>query len=253
MRAHAVDTWPAPSCGAVLGSANAPRYARMQDFAVSSREDFRLDEPAVRRLQEREGTLLGLVISHPSPVRGAEAPDPLLFTPSAAEMVAQAKLGAPFGVLVSTRSLAYKPWWFGDQCPIRAVIGRIFRHGVTDCYSLVRDWFRVERGITIPDFPRDWEWWLGGKDLYMEGFYRAGGRSIPIKEAAPGDVILCRVRSKVSNHAVVLLPQGLVAHHLGSSVPYDPRAMSTVQRPGKWLHKLCTHALRWRGDLNPAG
>lgn len=249
MRASALDAWPASVCGAVVGAMDAPEYVPVSDFSVRSREDFRVDESAALRLERRYDALLGIVISHPSPAPRAAAPEPLLFTPSAAEMAAQTAMAVPFGVIVCTRSVAYKPWWFGDQCPTLPLVGRPFRHGVTDCYSLVRDWARLERGIAIPDFPRDWNWWLKGKDLYTAGFYEAGARSIPRSEAAPGDVILCRVRSKVPNHAVCLMEDGWVAHHFGSFVPYDPKALSRIQRAGRWLRKLGTHALRWHADI----
>ena len=173
--------------------------------------------------------MLGLVISHPDD-SASDNPDPLLFTPSAAEMRAQMALAVPFAVVVCTGSAAYVPWWFGDQRPTPGLIGRPFRHGVTDCYSFVRDWYRLEYGLRIPDFPRDWEWWKKGQDLYGQGFHRAGGRCIDPADARPGDVVLCRIRSRVPNHAVVLMPDGWVGHHFGSTAPYDPSAQSRVQR-----------------------
>ena len=51
--------------------------------------------------------------------------------------------------------------------------------GVSDCYSLIRDWYRTERGIALPEFPRDWEWWEYGGDLYAMGFAEAGFVKLP--------------------------------------------------------------------------
>ena len=248
MRTDAVDAWPEPACGVIVGTEDSPEYLPVSEVADRSRETFRVDEAAARRLVDRHGALLGFVISHPA---GGDGPaEPLLFTPSAAEMVAQALLAVPFGVVVCERSRSFKPWWFGDQCPTSKLIGRPFRHGVTDCYSFVRDWARLERKIILPDFPRDWNWWMKGMDLYRMGFYQAGARSIDPAKAAPGDVILLKVRSEVPNHAVVVLADGWIAHHFGSVVPYDPRAVSHVQPPARWVRTLATEALRWHEDID---
>lgn len=236
--------WPDPACGVVAGTEESPEFLPVGTDADLARDSFRIGGAEARRLKEGHGPVLGLVISHPDK-SGSADPDPLLFTPSASQMRAQMALGVPFAVVVCTGSAAYAPWWFGDQLRTPGLIGRPFRHGVTDCYSFVRDWYRLEYGIRIPDFPRDWEWWKKGQDLYRQGFHQAGGRCIDPADARPGDVILCRILSRTTNHAVVLMPDGWVGHHFGSTVPYDPSALSRVQRAGRWLRKLGTHTLRW--------
>ena len=256
MRAHAAEAWPAPACGVVVGVKESPEYIPAPAVSDPVRETFRMDIETARRFADQRGGLLGFVVSHPCEDRGDEAPDPLQFTPSAAEMTAQMSLAAPFGVVVCAGPNAFRPWWFGDQCPPTVLMGRPFRHGVTDCYSFIRDWFRADRGIRLPDFPRDWEWWRNGGDLYRDGFLAAGGRPIAIEEAGSGDVILCRIRSDVTNHALVLLPEGWFAHHFGSLVPYDPSTLSTVAKVRRWVRSMATHALRWREDMEepaPAG
>ena len=39
----------------------------------------------------------------------------------------------------------------GYQAPL---VGRPFHHGTLDCYGLMRDWYRLEWGLELPDFPR---------------------------------------------------------------------------------------------------
>ena len=143
MKAHALDAWPAAACGGVFGRGGGAVYRPLDGVADAPRETFRIDAAAVREVDASLGAPAAIVIAHPSP-EGAEGGkiDPLLFTPSAAEMRAQLDLALPFGVVVCDRAQAYRPFWFGDQCPIPPLLGRPFRHGVTDCFSVVRDWYR---------------------------------------------------------------------------------------------------------------
>ena len=249
VRAHAMDAYPEPACGAIFGTEDAPEYLPVTEVADRSREIFHVGEALVRDLEDRHGTMLAFVLSHPAADDEKEEVDPLLFTPSAAEMVAQVSLAVPFGVVVCNRSRSFEPWWFGDQCPIQRLLGRPFRHGVTDCFSLIRDWCRLERNILLPDFPRDWNWWLDGLDLYRMGFEQSGGRAIDQMEVGHGDVILFRIRSEVPNHAALVLSDGWIMHHLASFVPYDPARMSYWERPMRWHHQLATHWLRYHEDL----
>ena len=109
-----------------------------------------------------------------------------------------------------------------------------YRHGVNDCYSLIRGFHHEEWQITLPDVPRDWHWWLDGQDLYENGFHEAGFRRI---EDAPkrGDVFLARVRSKVVNHAGIWLGDGLVLHHLGGRDGLNLSKLPQIEPAERWM------------------
>ena len=84
--------------------------------------------------------------------------------------------------------------WWGKGVEKAPLIGRTFRHGVTDCYSLIKDYYEIEKGIVLPEFPRDWEWWKQGEqNLFEQGFTKAGFVRIDASEAKPGDVWLARI------------------------------------------------------------
>ena len=96
---------------------------------------------------------------------------------------------------------------------VAPLVGRPFSHGVLDCYALIRDWYKQERGIELPDFERRDEWWLHGQDLYMQNFAAAGFAPItgPMQV---GDVVLMQIRSPVANHAGVYIGNGHIMHHV---------------------------------------
>ncbi|WP_310346494.1 NlpC/P60 family protein [Methylobacterium sp. BE186] len=153
--------------------------------------------------------------------------------PSAQDMRSQMDWAVPWGISLVTEGGATDPFWFGDQVERPPLLGRPFRHGVDDCYSLVRDWHRQVAGIEIPDFVRDPDWWAPHEgepplDLYAQGFEQAGFVCVERSRGSilPGDCFICSVRSPVLNHAGVYIGGGLILHHLaGMCSGRDPAAV----------------------------
>ncbi|MDE9456052.1 NlpC/P60 family protein, partial [Xenorhabdus bovienii] len=107
---------------------------------------------------------------------------------------------------------------------IKPLLGRPFVHGIWDCYAIVRDWYRLERNIDIPDFERSDGWWDRGENLYMKNYVSAGFVECS-GELQIGDVIIMQVQANEPNHAGVYIGDGLMLHHmygqLSNKVPYS--------------------------------
>lgn len=176
------------------------------------------------------GGLLAVVHSHPD----------FPACPSAADMRGQISTGVPWGIVRTDGVTADAPVWFGDLSNSPPLLGRGYRHGVTDCYSLIRDYYWQELSQILPEFPRDWQWWTSGEDLYRTGFAPANFRVIPQTEAAPGDVWLAQIKSPVPNHGGVLLESGLILHHPGSGSPVDNTQLSRREPITRWLPYITT-------------
>ena len=99
---------------------------------------------------------------------------------------------------------------------------RIYRHGVTDCYGLVRDYYAAYFDIALDDVPREWDWWHKHKDYYRDHF-KAFDFHI-LEDAADlqkGDLCLMRLRSSVDNHCGIYDGNGLILHHLAGREAVD--------------------------------
>lgn len=228
IQAHALAAYPEEACGVIKNDA----YLRCRNVAADRRESFRI---AVKRLASLM-PFEAIVHSHP------DGPN----CPSADDMRQQVATGVPW-ILVSTDGQnCTPPFVFGDGTPIPTLIGRGFRHGVTDCYALIRDAFRLNRGIVLPEFPRDWEWWQQGGDLYRDGFAAAGLRRLTESEQpAPWDVFLAQTpKSPVPNHGGIYLGNGEILHHLTARHPVDPTRLS-AREPGSRWQAYVTHWLRY--------
>jgi len=195
---HADAEYPRESCGLVVGGCcyqpcvNAAEKPE-NDFVISAQ-----DYAAAMAM----GGVQAVIHSHPDG----------LDHPTYKDMEIQMASALPWCILPRGK----QPFWFGDQCPIPRLRGRVFRHGVTDCYSVIRDWFRLVRKTTLINLPRDDRWWHNGQDIYMENFRRAGFERIEMAEAERGDVLLGRIgpRVTVNNHAALYLGNGQILHHL---------------------------------------
>ena len=244
MRRDALEAHPRAVCSGVFGAGDNPVLLPVKEVASSSRAAFHVENAVIQRLAASAGPLRAIVYSHPSERESDVAP--VLFTPSAAEMRWQLSAAVPFIVLVTSPTRVADLFWFGDQCPIPPLLNRAFRHGVADCYSLVRDWYRLKNELTIAEYPRDWNWWnsgRGGPDMYENGFAEAGFHDIDRKDVVEGDTVLFRIRSRVTNHAGIVLEGGRLLHHIGFRSPIDTARRSHVARLDRWA-RYATHWLR---------
>ncbi len=223
MRAHAESEFPRESCGLVVGGA----YRPCRNVAEDPEAAFQVPRA---EMAAAGGSLQAVVHSHPGGPR----------CPSEADMRGQMATAVPWGIVPvdagggAPRALA--PFFWGDGSPPPPLVGRPFRHGVTDCYSLARDFYRLELGVALPDYPRSWGWWLADpdQDLYMRHFASAGFREVDGLSAEVGDIALMQVRSRVANHAAVYLGSGMVLHQLGVGAEHDPSRLSCREPVARW-------------------
>ena len=234
----AIAAYPLEMCGAVTPDG----FVQFTNKSPTPRDAFDCrDEQATC---QAAGRLLALVHSHPD---GPEAPSEL-------DVGSQIAMDVPWGIVVCTKDAAGTPYYWGDSLDPPPLIGRPFRHGPSgtdgrgDCGALVRDWYRIERGIHIPDFARGDDWWLTpGRDLYNEHFAAAGFKAVPVLHPDPkvavapeiGDVILIQWRvpasNLVPNHAGIFLGDGLLLHHLGNRLSRPESLMGWRKFIRTWL------------------
>jgi len=158
------------------------------------------------------------------------------FYPSASDMAQQYATAIPWAIACFDNNRS-EVVWFGDGVPTAPLIGRGFRHGVTDCYEAIRDFYKRIHSIDLIHIPRDWSWW-DNQCLYEDNFARAGFKSIAPEEMRPGDAFLATIRAKTPNHAGVYIGDGLIYHHTSSRDGYDPYRLSTVEPAARWLPYL---------------
>jgi cell wall-associated NlpC family hydrolase len=224
-RAHTIEAYPNEAAGMVWEG----QYVRLENRSTTPTDDVVLSDADLVAVSDAD------VFFHSHPDG--------LPCPSASDMIYQQQLGIPF---VITTWPVPDFFAFGDGLPKAPLLGRAFRHGVHDCYSLMRDWYLERHGdMGFPDQPRDWEWWRGkNKNLYMDGFTALGFESISPQEAIePGDVLLFNMLFTMPMHGAVVVDRHLLMHHGAGQRAYD-RTRLSVMVPRLRYERHISFALR---------
>lgn len=194
---HAAAEYPKEACGLVVVVNGRERYWPCEnqsdnpDNFVMSAEQWAEAEDA--------GAIIGLFHSHPN-----AAP-----TPSEADRASCEQSGIKWHIL----GWPVGTWAEIEPCGFEAPLeGRQFHHGVLDCWSLVRDWYRRERGVQLRDFARQDDWWEKGGDLYRQHLPEAG--FVPAETLEYGCLVLMQIGSSVPNHGAVYVGNDTILHHL---------------------------------------
>ena len=87
-------------------------------------------------------------------------------------------------------------------------------HGLVDCYSLCRDWYKREWGLDLHNYERRDQWWENDQNLYLDNFEKEGFRRIPVSELQRGDALLMQLSSPVPNHAAIYIGDQQILHHI---------------------------------------
>lgn len=220
---HAKEDCPRESVGLVHIVKGREKYYPCNNLAETPDEHFILD-PKDYIEAENKGEVVAVIHSHPITNHH----------PSPADRVACEKSKLPWHVVNPQTEL----WGYCEPEGYElSYVGRPFFHGVIDCYSLVRDYYKREYGIGLNDYHRRDQWWYKGENMYLDNFGKEGFKEIPFEEVKEGDLFLMKLEADVPNHAAIYLGENIVLHHVQGR-------LSSRDVYGGYYHKVTEVCLR---------
>ena len=223
--AHAKDEFPKESVGLVSIIKGRQRYFPCTNLAETPDAHFVLGPEEYAEIEDK-GEIVAVIHSHPKTNH----------EPSPADRVACEKSGLPWHVVnPNTEKWGYcEP--SGFELPY---VGREFVHGIVDCYSLCRDFYKKEFDLNLRDYNRRDEWWNKGENMYLDNFKNEGFNEIEIDDLQFGDAFLMQLESPVPNHAGIYIGENLVLHHVQGRL-----SSRDVYKLGGYYHRATAKVLR---------
>ena len=223
--AHAKDQDPKESCGLLINVKGKEKYYPCKNLSTYSQQCFIID-PEDYAKAEDSGKVLAVIHSHP-------VTPPIA---SQADMIS-CEQGKLVWHIVNPKT---EQWGFYKPSGYKpSLIGRHWVWGVTDCWSLVRDWYKEKLGITLRDWDRPTtpEQFLNNP-LFEKCFLETGFRELrPDEKLKNGDALLMSIMATGLNHVAIFI-DGDVLHHLADRI-------SCKEPYNQWLLKCTGMRLRY--------
>ncbi|SPA17262.1 Mov34/MPN/PAD-1 family protein [Cupriavidus taiwanensis] len=217
--AHARQEREREACGVIVAHKGRQTFRALANVYAEPEHGFAFDPLEYAQAIEQDAPLV-IVHSHPR-----TRPEP-----SSVDLVEMARCGLPY-LIVNWRTHEHgmylpRPY----QAPL---VGRTYHYGVFDCYTLVRDYYRITRGLVLPDWDRPDGWYERGEDLMGERFEEAGFVDVPHFDMQPGDLLVMQIGPwGVPDHCGICVEGGLILHH------FRDRISSRDPFGGCWLRGL---------------
>ena len=222
---HAKEQDPKESCGLLLEIKGKEKYFPCKNLSTYSQQCFIIDPNDFIKAEE-SGNILAVIHSHP-------VTPPIA---SQADKISCENSELPWHI-VNPKT---EQWGYYEPSGYKPpLIGRHWVWGITDCWALVRDWYKETKGIVL----RDWDRPTTPEEFIADPMFercawRTGFRQLrPEEKLQNGDLLFMSIMATGLNHVAIFL-DGDVLHHLADRI-------SCKEPYNEWLLKCTGMRLRY--------
>ena len=222
---HAKEQDPKESCGLLIEIKGKEKYFPCKNLSTYSQQCFIIDPDDFVKAEE-SGNILAVIHSHP-------VTPPIA---SQADKISCENSKLPWHI-VNPKT---EQWGYYEPSGYKPpLIGRHWVWGITDCWALVRDWYKETKGIIL----RDWDRPTTPEEFIADPMFercawRTGFRQLrPEEKLQNGDLLFMSIMATGLNHVAIFL-DGDVLHHLADRI-------SCKEPYNQWLLKCTGMRLRY--------
>ena len=200
---HCKAEYPNEACGLIVIFKGRYKYVPCKNVSNTPEEDFIIPTFDYAYAEDL-GEIVAIVHSHP---KGSSKP-------SQTDIASQKAHGIDWLIIgLNNNSMVDMEWLKGErqEAPL---YGRNYTWHINDCGSFIRDFYKQEFNIDVPDFYRPEKFWEQGLEIYLEAYSKAGFYDITFNELEYGDVILFALGTHITTHGAVYIGDNKIAHHL---------------------------------------
>jgi len=198
---HAKDCLPEESCGLLAVVKGKEKYFPCKNLATNLCSYFIID-PDDWAFAEDRGELIAIIHSHPT--------GPIF--PSKTDKTACEYLGLPWHIY----SPEQDDWFYFEPNGYKPpLLGREWVWGIADCWSLVVDWYKKEKGVKLLDYKRPTTAENFLDDPVFEKYLPSRGFRLleSNEDLINGDVLLMNMAKYTGCHVGVYVGEQMVLHH----------------------------------------
>ena len=223
--AHAKEQDPKESCGLLLNIKGKERYFPCRNLSMTAHQCFILD-PEDYVKADNTGDIIAVIHSHPVTPPVASQSDKVACEQS--------------GLVWHIVNPKTEKWGYLEPTGYKApLLGREWAWAVTDCYTLVRDWYKEKLNIELIDWVRPTTLEdFNENPMFEKCAEETGFRELePDEKLVNGDLLFMSILSNNLNHVAIFL-DGEILHHLTDR-------LSCIEPYSEWLLKCTGKRLRY--------
>jgi len=234
VKAHALREFPNECCGFIcVNKLGVVTVVPCENEARNKRNRFSIN-PAMNVEVEKYGYVIAFYHSHSDEVANPEREH---FSREDLDISREACIPALLYVYPQDKWLYHQP----DTYQPLDLLGRPFIWGVFDCYSLVRDFYKIQKGVILNYyFPPSEE--SEKVDFgYERHIQNERFEEVSFDDLQGGDVLLFKIKSDFINHSAIYLGNNEYLHQpikkLSSIVNLDERYFKYIAKALRYKYE----------------
>jgi len=195
---HAKDEYPRESCGVVIVFKGREKYYPCRNISLEPENSFELHPEDYSQACDL-GEITKIVHSHPKNFA----------LPSEWDMNSIEKGNVPW-IIVQPQTESFTETYPSKYIP--SLIGREYVWGISDCYSIVRDYYKKELSISLPNYERRGEKLSPSENPFIISYKKLG--FVKVEEPKKHDIILMFLNGSNPQHVAIYLGEGIMLHQV---------------------------------------